>query len=82
MLLVHAFGPTGHAYKWTNLYTYSTWVMQKQGRDRAKNSKSYPGYGADELNPVPEQVRAHDGRHARASGNYGPRRHRDVGVLA
>eukprot|EP00959_Pyramimonas_sp_CCMP1952_P097911 2046241-Pyramimonas_sp.AAC.1 len=49
-LLIHALGPAGHAYKWTNLYTDSTWIMHKKKGDKAKDFKRYPGYGIDELN--------------------------------
>eukprot|EP00959_Pyramimonas_sp_CCMP1952_P107692 2251779-Pyramimonas_sp.AAC.1 len=48
LLLHHAFGPSGHAYKWANLYTDSTWIMHKKGSQTAPRKKC-PGYGVDGL---------------------------------
>eukprot|EP00959_Pyramimonas_sp_CCMP1952_P270688 5658755-Pyramimonas_sp.AAC.1 len=50
MLLIHAFGPAGHAYKWTNLYTGFTWIMHKTKGAKAEDYKRYPAHGIDELN--------------------------------
>eukprot|EP00959_Pyramimonas_sp_CCMP1952_P013593 286870-Pyramimonas_sp.AAC.1 len=50
MLLIHAFGLSGHAYNWANLYTDSTWILQKKKGAKGGYHKKYPGYGIDELN--------------------------------
>eukprot|EP00959_Pyramimonas_sp_CCMP1952_P020827 439287-Pyramimonas_sp.AAC.1 len=50
LLLHHAFGPSGHAYRWTNLYTGSTWIMHPRKGSKAAPHKKYPSYGSDELN--------------------------------
>eukprot|EP00959_Pyramimonas_sp_CCMP1952_P173564 3626820-Pyramimonas_sp.AAC.1 len=36
-------GPAGHAYKWTCLYTDSTWIMHKKKGDKAEDFKRYVG---------------------------------------
>eukprot|EP00959_Pyramimonas_sp_CCMP1952_P095959 2006259-Pyramimonas_sp.AAC.1 len=50
MLLIHAFGPSGHAYKWINIYTDFTWFTHKKKGAKGGDHKRYPGHGIDELN--------------------------------
>eukprot|EP00959_Pyramimonas_sp_CCMP1952_P392671 8227873-Pyramimonas_sp.AAC.1 len=50
LLLHHAFGPSGHAYKWTNVHADSAWIMHPRKGSKAAAHNKYPSYGIDELN--------------------------------
>eukprot|EP00959_Pyramimonas_sp_CCMP1952_P414699 8688800-Pyramimonas_sp.AAC.1 len=49
LLRHHAFGPSGHAYKWANLHADSTWIMHPKKGPKTAKHKKYPSHGIDEL---------------------------------